>query len=158
VVHRPPVDSPETDDAAVRRLFDSHADAQQERRIFEQLGLGGNPELQDDYWVDFYNIVVDGDDEAAEALALVLRLCHLAQDDDMLSWIGVQFVEPLLDLHWRNIGEDFYAAASKDRAVRKALSCAWLALKPARRGGRDMEQRLLALTACTDDVAQSQGD
>ena len=65
---------------------------------------------------------------------------------------------PLLEASGSKAGEDFYVAASTDRAVRKALSCALLALKPARRGGRDMEQRLLALTACTDDVAQSQGD
>lgn len=93
-----------------------------------------------DYYLDYYNFVVRGDPSVG--LTLVLKLCGAAPNDAALCFVGVNFVEPLLDLHWKKIGERFYEAAARKRSVREALSCAWLNLKPMRRGGDELERRL----------------
>ena len=60
-----------------------------------------------------------------ESLAMVLRFID-DLDDDKLCSLGVAFVEPLLDLHWGEIGREFEVALGEHVALRKALSCAWL--------------------------------
>jgi len=81
---------------------------------------------------------------------MVVRICDRAPDDSALCWIGVAFVEPLLDLHWRTIGERFERGA-KQPSLRKAYSCAWLRLS---RRGWEFEARLEALIQSGENVGR----
>ena len=90
-----------------------------------------------DYYLDYANFVISG--PPMEALDVVLRICDQAPDDDALCWIGVVFVEPLLDTHWKTISVRFEAEARKRRALRVAYSCAWTHLP---RQARPWEKRM----------------
>jgi hypothetical protein len=115
-------------------VFGQWEDERLERANEEALGVRGpDTVLGDDYWRDYCNYVIEGPGSAA--LPLVLKFCEAAPDDDALCWVGVNFIAPLLDLHWERIGEGFLKAASGSRNVRKAFSCAAIKLKPTRRGG-----------------------
>ena len=138
----------------MREFFVAWEDAEAQRATNEKLGITGpGAHISDDFWLDYYNFVVTGD--PAVSLDLVLKLCAAAPDDDALCWVGVFFVEPLLDLHWRKIGDRFHDAATRKRSVRKALSCASLTLKPAKRGGIELERRLRV--AVEDDPTTRRG-
>ena len=65
---------------------------------------------------------VDGD--PAETLRLVVEVSENADEDD-LGWIAVLLIEPLLDLHWRVIADEFEAAMRQSRKLRMAYSCVW---------------------------------
>ena len=80
-----------------------------------------------------------------------MALCDAAQDDDALCQLGVSVIEPLLDLHWKAIGDAFEAEAKRNPSIRKALSCAWLDIRPSRRGAA-IEQRFYALVQPEDDI------
>jgi hypothetical protein len=64
-------------------------------------------------------------------------------------------VEPLLDLHWKQIGDAFEAEAKRKPTLRKALSYAYLHLKG--NAGRDLERRLRSLVESRGDVGHDHG-
>jgi len=80
-------------------------------------------------------------------------LCDAAPDDDALCHLGVVVIEPLLDLHWKTISDAFEAGAKRNPAVRKALSCASLDIRPSR-AGRAVEERFYALIRPEDDIGR----
>jgi hypothetical protein len=74
-----------------------------------------------------------------DALRHTLWLCERAPDESALTWIGTVLIEPLVDLHWRAVGDRLIAAAEKSRPVRVALAGAWFHLP---RRAREIEHRL----------------
>ncbi len=50
------------------------------------------------------------------------RLAGDPTDDD-LCMLAVEVVEPLIDLYWAEVIEDFESAVLRDDRLRKALSC-----------------------------------
>lgn len=130
-------ESPDLGDEALAQLFAAHVASTDTK------GLSG------DYYYDYEGFVLGA--PADEALAMVVRLCERAPDDSALCWVGVVFVEPLLDLHWRTIGDRFEREAAKRPSLRKAYSCAWLSLP---RRGREFEARLEALIQPGEDVGR----
>jgi hypothetical protein len=84
------------------------------------------------------------------ALNVLLLLCDNAPNDQALCFLGVQLVEPLLDLHWKEIGSAFETEVRRRPALRKALSCAWLDLNG--KAGKDFERRLRTLVGPDDHV------
>jgi hypothetical protein len=112
-----------------------------------------------DDWLDYENAVIEGPGD--RALEVVLRACAAAPSDDALCWIGVTLVEPLLDLHWREIGEAFLRAAEGSSPVRRALSCSWHHIVEQRTRSeaerviaRDLEARLEAAVGDEDDIGR----
>jgi len=63
----------------------------------------------------------------ADALTVIIDLAE-SLPEDRLCQLGVNLIEPLLDLHWDEIGEAFESAARGRSNLRRALSCAWLDL------------------------------
>src|SRR3954454_1696956 len=59
---------------------------------------------------------------ASEALVAFVRLADGLPDDRLCS-LGVRIIEPLVDMHWNEIGDALEAAARSHANVRKALSC-----------------------------------
>ena len=59
-----------------------------------------------------------------DAVAALVELAGTLPDD-RLCGLGVRIIEPLVDLHWSEIGDAFEAAARSHTSLRKALSCAW---------------------------------
>lgn len=104
-------------------------------------------------WVEallpYSNFVIEG--PPADALRVAIALCDAAPNDDALCHLGIAVIEPLLDLHWKTIGHAFEAKAKRNAALRKALSCALLDIRP-RRAGRAIEKRLYALMRPEDDI------
>jgi hypothetical protein len=68
----------------------------------------------------YSNFMVGGKPTAA--LKVLIALCENAPNDDALRLFGAQMVEPLLDLHWKQIGDAFEAEAKRKPTLRKALS------------------------------------
>ena len=99
----------------------------------------------------YTNFVISG--PPAEALRVAIALCDAAPDDDTLCTLGVAVIEPLIDLHWKAIADAFEAKAKRSSALRKALSCAWLDIRPSR-AGATIERRLYALIRPEDDVGR----
>ena len=97
----------------------------------------------------YSNFIIDG--PPTVALRVAIALCNAAPDADALCYLGVAIIEPLLDLHWRAIGDAFDAEAKRNPAMRKALSCAWLDLRPSR-AGAGVEQRFYELIQPEDDI------
>ena len=62
--------------------------------------------------------------DPAETLRSVVEVSENA-DEDELVWIAVLLIDPLLDIHWRVIGDEFEAAMRQSRKLRMAYSCAW---------------------------------
>ena len=122
---------------ALDRVFSTDADS----------GVGG--------WVEallpYSSFVIQG--LPADALRVAIALCGAAPDDDALCHLGVAVIEPLLDLHWKTIGDAFEAEAKGSPALRKALSCALLDLRPSR-AGTAVEQRFYALVGPDDDIGR----
>lgn len=129
---------PDMSDEALDRVFCLDADDEE----------GGS-------WVEallpYSNFVIEG--PPADALRVAIALCDAAPDDDWLCHMGVAVIEPLLDLHWKAIGDAFEAKAKRNSAVRKALSCALLDIRPSR-AGRAVEQRFYALIRPEDDIGR----
>ena len=67
-------------------------------------------------------------------------------DDDRLCQVGVEIIEPLLDLHWDLIGSRFEAALRERTELRKAFSCTMLDIADAD------DDRLRALIQPGEDV------
>ncbi len=128
--------TPDFDDDALARLFAAHAASQ-------------HAEPNMDYFLEYSNFIISA--SADEAFNAVVKLCQKAPDDAALCWIGVSFVEPLLELHWKVVGERFTREAAKSAELRKAFSCAWLHLP---RRARELEGRLEALTRPGEDVGR----
>ena len=102
----------------------------------------------------YYNAVVAG--PARRALDITLSFCETASDDDDLCWIGVNLVEPLLDLHWKAVHDRFEKAAISSANVRKALSCATLDIRPrGKRKGALVEHRLRDLIGPNENIGGS---
>jgi hypothetical protein len=110
---------------------------------------------EDGGWVEallpYSNFVILG--PPADALRVAIVLCEAAPDDHALCRVGVAIIEPLLDLHWKTIGGAFEVEAKRNPAVRKALSCALLDIRPSR-AGRAVEQRFYALVRPEDDIGR----
>jgi hypothetical protein len=110
---------------------------------------------EDGGWVEallpYSNFVIQG--PPADALRVAIALCGAAPDDDALCRLGVAVIEPLLDLHWKTIGDAFEVEAKRNSAVRKALSCALLDIRPSRTG-RAVERRFYALVRPEDDIGR----
>jgi hypothetical protein len=106
-------------------------------------------------WVEallpYSNFVIQG--PPADALRVAIALCGAAPDDHTLCRLGVVIIEPLLDLHWKTIGDAFEVEAKRNPAVRKALSCALLDIRPSR-AGRAVERRFYALVRPEDDIGR----
>jgi hypothetical protein len=130
-------DIPDISDEALDRVFRTEADEEH----------GG--------WVEallpYSNFVIEG--PPADGLRVAIALCDAAPDDDALCHLGVAVIEPLLDLHWKTIGDAFEAKARRNSALRKALSCALLDIRPSR-AGRAVEQRFYALIRPDDDIGR----
>jgi hypothetical protein len=117
---------------------------------FDFLGPRPTHSSESDEVLGFENFMIDG--EPVAALDVLIVLCENAPNDDVLCFLGVRLVEPLLDLHWKQIGSAFEAEARRRLSLRKALSCAWLDLKG--RGSHEMEQRLLSLLPPREDTGR----
>jgi hypothetical protein len=103
-----------------------------------------------DWFSDYEGLAIDG--PADVALKMVIAVCDIA-DDDALCWIGVSIIEPLLDLHWQEIGEAFEQEARRRAPLRRALSCASLDLKGPHH--REAEARLMGLIEPDDDIGRT---
>ena len=68
-------------------------------------------------------------------------------DDDRLCQLGVEFVEPLVDMHWSEIGREFEVVLRDHVAMRKALSCAWLR-------DDDLQRELETLVGPDEDIGR----
>jgi hypothetical protein len=101
----------------------------------------------------YSNFMVGGKPTAA--LKVLIALCENAPNDDALRLFGAQMVEPLLDLHWKQIGDAFEAEAKRKPTLRKALSHAYLHLKG--NAGRDLERRLRSLVESRGDAGYDHG-
>lgn len=66
----------------------------------------------------------------ARALQLTIDLLSIAPDDDGLCWVGVVVLEPLLELHWKALSEQFDGVLSATPSLRKAYSCVYLSQVP----------------------------
>jgi hypothetical protein len=76
---------------------------------------------------NYYGITsIPHDRPPAEALRLTTELADRAPTDDALCWLGVALLEPLIELHWRALGESLDRALIRSGNLRKALSCVWL--------------------------------
>jgi hypothetical protein len=62
--------------------------------------------------------------DPTETLRSVVEASENA-DEDELVWIAVLLIDPLLDIHWRVIADEFEAAMRQSRQLRMAYSCAW---------------------------------
>ena len=122
-------------------------------RRFDFLGPRPTHSSESDEVLTYTNFMING--PPAAALKLLTALCDNAPNDDVLCFIGVQMVEPLLDLHWKEIGSAFEVEARRRESLRKALTCAWLDLKG--RAGKEMEQRLRDLLGPGEDIARQGG-
>jgi hypothetical protein len=121
------------------------------RRLADACSSNGESGGQLDWYSAYENLAIGGPPDVA--LDMILAVCDVA-DNDALCWIGVAFIEPLLDNYWETIGERLEREASRRPSLRKALSCASLHLKPYRRG-LAFEQRLLALIRPEEDIGRS---
>ncbi len=61
---------------------------------------------------------------AEDGLRLAVQLALLVGDDeDVLCWMAVDIVEPLIDLHWAEIAAPLEVEARRSAPLRKVLSC-----------------------------------
>lgn len=132
-VSRP--DPPDVTDEAIRKLFAAHRQAEHHREhggpqrdLHAVLGIEPPEDKagSGDYALDYVNFMISGPPN--EALEVLLRVCDAAPDGASLCWIGTLLVEPLLDLHWSDIGEGFERESRKSAPLRAAYSCASLQL------------------------------
>jgi hypothetical protein len=101
-----------------------------------------------DYALDYVNLMISGPPN--EALEVVLRVCDAAPDGASLCWIGTLLVEPLLDLHWSDIGERFEREARRSAPLRAAYSCASVELP---RRATEWKRRMRALVVASGEPA-----
>jgi hypothetical protein len=135
----------DTSPEGLRRFFEAVAvlaepDPDPEHR-FDFLGPGADHSSRFDVVLAYTNFMIGG--EPSTALRVLTTLCENAPGDDALCFLGVRMVEPLLDLHWKEIGSGFEAEARRTPSLRQARSCAWLNLKGST--GQDLEPRLRSL-------------
>src|SRR5205807_1628765 len=124
-------EAPDTSPEGLRRFFEAVAvlqdpDPDPEHR-FDFLGPRPSQSSESDEVLAYRNFMIGAQPSAA--LKMLTTLCKNAPSDTALCFLGVQVVEPLLDLHWKEIGAAFEAEARRTPSVRKALSCARLDLK-----------------------------
>lgn len=67
---------------------------------------------------------------ADEALGVAVELANLAPDDDRLCWVGVAYLEPLVEVRWMELGSGLERALASSGRLRKAMSCVWLSDVP----------------------------
>jgi hypothetical protein len=112
-----------------------------------------DPSLRDEF-VPYSNAFIAGPPD--RSLQITVRVAEEAPDAAGLCWVGVTMVEPLLDLYWESIGEDFVDAARRSRPLRMALSCAWLDLNGGSPSDRAAaEARFRALVGDGDDISRA---
>ena len=90
------------------------------------------------------NAVKNGGDPTV--LTEIVRLCEAAPDDAHIGAISVLVLEPLLDLHWPEIGTHFEAAMRESSALRRAYSGVSVDLP------ESVLDRLDALVQPSDDI------
>jgi hypothetical protein len=91
--------------------------------------------------------------EPLESLALTLELANLAPDDDAVCWLEVAVLEPLLELHWKALGDAVDRALAASDRLRKALSCVDLSGVPSR-----VEDRWRRYVSPDDDIGHRPRD
>jgi hypothetical protein len=132
---------------ALRRLFELHknipAGTRESWSFDEEVAAFDASEA----WLPYTNRAVGGPPDAG--LTMVIAFCESAPDDDMLCWVGVALLEPLLDLHALKILLRFEIEARKRPALRKAMSCCWLHVK-----SRKERKRLSVLLGPDDDIGR----
>jgi hypothetical protein len=83
------------------------------------------------------------------SLDLIVSLVRSAPDDDHLCAIGVILIDPLLDLYWSQIGDQFELAMRNEADLRKAFSCTMLDIP------EDLHARLHELVGSSEDIGHS---
>lgn len=128
-------DAPDVTDDAIRKLFAAHRQAEHHREhggpqrdLHAVLRLDPPEDKAEsgDFALDYVNFMISGPPD--EAMDVVLRVCDAAPDDASLCWVGTLLVEPLLGLHWNDIGERFEREARRSASLRAAYSCALVQL------------------------------
>ena len=56
----------------------------------------------------------------------IVQLVEFARSQDDLCWIGVHFLEPLIDLYWATVVSDVEDALEASKDLRRAFSCCLL--------------------------------
>lgn len=88
---------------------------------------------------------------AEDAMCVVVQVAHLLRDDDDgLCWMAADMVEPLIDMHWSEIGAAFEGEARSSAALRKVLSSSTFADAVP----RDLDNRLRALAGAAEDTGR----
>lgn len=102
----------------------------------------------------YYGIMsIPHDRPAAEALRLTVAPAERAPSDEALCWLGVALLEPLIELHWRALGDAVDRALKQSPSLRKAFSCVWLSGVPA-----EIENRWEELIRPDEDVGRQPGE
>src|SRR4051794_2821072 len=95
----------------------------------------------------YHTAVIEGDPSAS--LDLIIELVQVAPDDHYLCAIGVILIDPLLDLHWQEIGDRFAAEMERVDNLRKAFSCTMIDVPD------EVYSRLHALVRSEDDIGRN---
>ena len=68
--------------------------------------------------------------EPLQALTTIEDLCRHAPDDHGLCWLGTHLLEPLIDLHWAQLGTHLLLRLRANRTLRRSFSCVSLSAVP----------------------------
>lgn len=86
--------------------------------------------------------------DPTETLRLVVEASENADEDDLLS-IAVVLIDPLLDLHWQVIADQFEAAMRQSRKLRMAYSGTMTDIPD------ELESRLFALVNEDENIGRA---
>jgi hypothetical protein len=86
-------------------------------------------------------------------LELTVAVADLAPDDAALCLLGIEVLEPLAELHWRELADALDSALARSVPLRKAMSCVWLGDVP-----DELERRWRGHLRPEDDIGSHGSD